>query len=415
MSATVPHGRLVVTEVAEEFERRNPKSKGLHERMRQYLPSGETRSITYYPPFPVTIDRGLGAVIVDADGHEYVDILNNYTALVHGHAFEPIVRAIRDKVTAGTAFPAPNAEQFELAKLLKDRFPAVERVRFTNSGTEAAMLALRLARHATGRRRVVTFEGAYHGTSPDLADPSADRAVLPYNDVERLDEVDDRIAAVFVEPFLGSGGVIPANTGFLERLQVQTRRVGALFVLDEVQSLRNHFHGVHGQLGLKPDLVLMGKIIGGGLPVGALGGSATIMELTGASRPDRLSHSGTFNGNPLTMAAGRQSMIHLDENAIERLNRRAVELKSRIEAAAAHYHLGATVTIAGSILQVHLPSGGNAEVSRQVLHLSLLLAGVYPAPRGMLNVSTAVTDGHLDQIVAGYSSAFERLSQMEVA
>lgn len=416
MSATVPQARIVLSEVTEEYERRAPKSKSLHQLLRQHLPSGETRSITYFAPFPLSIDRGRGAVIVDADGNEYIDILNNYTALVHGHAFEPIVQAIRAKAGDGTAFPAPTREQLELASLLTGRFPAAERVRFTNSGTEAAMLALRLARHATGRRRLVIFDGAYHGTSPEFSDPSEDTLKLPYNDADRLAEVDGRVAAVFVEPFLGSGGVIPATEGFLKGIQARARRVGAVFVLDEVQSLRNHLHGVHGQLGLEPDLVLMGKIIGGGLPVGAVAGREDLMELTAAGRPDHLSHSGTFNGNPLTMVAGLRSMTHLNEQAIARLNARASTLSVEIRAAAAEHGIGATVTIAGSIMHVHLPGiEGGDDVSRQVLHLSLLLAGVYAAPRGMLNLSTVVTDSQMDRIVEGYRSAFERMHQMGAA
>jgi glutamate-1-semialdehyde 2,1-aminomutase len=408
MSATVPQSRPLLAELEIDYRRRAPKSELLHHELSHYLPAGETRSITYYAPFPLTLERGHGALVVDADGNEYVDVLNNYTALVHGHAFAPIVDALAARLRLGTAFPAPSREQLALARLLTERYPAVERVRFTNSGTEAAILALRICRYATGRRRFVIFKDAYHGTAPEFNEPTGDTLVLPYNDSDRLTAaVDSQVAAIFVEPFLGSGGVITATESFLSAVEATAGKVGALFVLDEVQSLRNHVHGVHGQLGLRPDLVLMGKIIGGGLPVGAVGGRADLMELTAASRADRLPHSGTFNGNPLTMVAGVESLQSLNESAIERLNGRAAALATRIDGLASARDLPVYVTRAGSIMHVHVSPSEDSV--RRALHLSLLLSGVYPAPRGMLNLSTAITDEQLERVVNAYDQAFDHI------
>jgi glutamate-1-semialdehyde 2,1-aminomutase len=356
--------------------------------------------------------------VQDADGHRYLDVLNNYTALVHGHAYPPIVEAIGRAARNGTAHPAPSSQQAALAELLCSRYPAVRLVRFTNSGSEAAILALRIARRATRRRRIVMFAGGYHGTAPEFTDDDPDRVQVPYNDVEALTtQMDASVAAIFVEPFLGSGGVIPATTGFLPTVQTLARRWGALFVLDEVQALRNSYHGMHAELGLEPDLVLMGKIIGGGLPVGALGGRAELMAMTAAQSSDAVRHSGTFNGNPLTMAAGLASMNNLAASAISRLNELAARLATDIEEAAAAAQMPASVTRAGSILQVHLLDPAESQRLHgaetddvAILHLALLQEGVYAAPRGMLNWSSVMTEADIQRVSDAYGRAFEYLA-----
>lgn len=402
-----------------EYAARTPGSGDYHRQACRYLPGGETRSITHYQPYPVVVADGHGALLRDVDGNEYVDVLNNYTALVHGHAFPPVVQAVLAAVPGGTVFPAPHAAQLRLARTLTERFPAAERVRFTNSGTEAAMLALRIARTATGRRRVVMFNRGYHGSVPELVDGGADTVVVPYNDADQATKaIDSSVAAVFAEPFLGSGGVIPASPEFLRQIQLRAHATGGLFVLDEVQSLRNFPHGTHASLGLDPDLLLMGKIIGGGFPVGAVGGRASLLDLTSAARPGHLSCSGTFNGNVITTAAGCAALAALDEPAISTLNSRALALAGQIEAAASRTGIAASVSRAGSVLQVHLLDRRpvvpeETEVIpaawTSALHLALLLEGVYAAPRGMLNLSTALDDDLLARVADGYANAFQRI------
>ena len=398
-----------------EYEARTPGSRALRGRLEQAFPAGETRSVTFYRPYPVVIERGDGPVLRDVDRHEYLDVLNNYTALVHGHAHPEILAAARAAMSAGTVFPAPSRPQLELAELLVARYPAVELARFTNSGTEASVLALRIARRATGRRGLLMFEDGYHGTAPEFVDGGPDTRRVPFNDAAALWEaLDESVAAVFVEPFLGSGGVIPAADGFLSEVQAATRSVGALFVLDEVQSLRSHISGVHGALGLEPDLVTMGKIVGGGFPVGAVGGRRALMELTAAGRPGALAHAGTFNGNPVTTAAGLASLRLLDADAIERLNACAGALEARIAAAAKDTGIAAWVSRHGSILHVHLDDGLPGAQASAALHLALLLQGVYAAPRGMLNLSTVLSDAQLRRIAEGYAAAFTRLAALGV-
>jgi glutamate-1-semialdehyde 2,1-aminomutase len=403
----------------EEYKARTPASRTYFDQFCRHLPGGETRSVTHYDPYPVVLVEGHGALVRDVDGNEYIDVLNNYTSLVHGHGFGPITEAVQAVLPKGTVFPAPTDALLELASMLTGRYPAAGRVRFTNSGTEASLLATRIVRAATGRRRIVIFGGGYHGSIPEFLDGGGQAATVPYNDFNQAEAaIDSSVAAVFAEPFLGSGGVIPAAPGFLRAIEDRAHAVGSLFVLDEVQSLRNALQGTHTELGLEPDLLVMGKVIGGGLPVGAVGGEASLMDLTSARAGGRLSHSGTFNGNIVTMRAGAASLRALDELAISQLNRRAAWLSEEIGAAARRVGIPASVTRAGSIMQVHLVEQppGTHEAARAVpaawvsqLHLALLLEGVYAAPRGMLNLSTALDDNQLAEVVAAYGKAFARV------
>lgn len=410
-----------VDEIAAAYASRRPRSRALYERLRALLPGGETRSVTFYRPFPSAIQKGEGAHILDADGHRYIDVLNNYTALVHGHAFPPAVEALQRVARDGTAFPAPTEALADLAEQIVQRFAAAELVRFTNSGTEAAILALRIARRASGRRKIVMFNGGYHGTAPPFADGDLDAVLVPYNDLDAVEEaVSSEVAAVFAEPFLGSGGVIPAAPGFLEGVQRVARAAGALFVVDEVQAARNSYAGEHSHLAEMPDLILLGKLIGGGLPVGAVAGRGELLEHTAADRGS-LPHSGTFNGNRATLAAGSASLQALDAEAIIQLNIRAERLAAAIEAAGTAAGIAVSVTRAGSIMHVHLlpeaptnaaeASGADPEKTT-AMHLLLLDAGVYAAPRGMLNLSTAVTGQDLDEVVRAYAGAFNQLASL---
>jgi glutamate-1-semialdehyde 2,1-aminomutase len=405
--------------VAERYAARRPRSAELYSRLRGTLPGGETRSVTYFAPFPVGIARGVGSKLTDVDGHSYLDVLNNYTALVHGHAFPPVISALREASELGTAYPAPTEALAEFAETLLRRFGELEKIRLTNSGTEAAILALRIARRATGRRHVVLFEGGYHGTAPPFTDDDPDARLVPYNDLSALTAaIDENVAAVFAEPFLGSGGVVPAAPGFLDGAARTAGDAGALFVLDEVQAARNAFAGTHAALAERPDLVLFGKLIGGGLPVGAVAGAASLLDLTAADSGS-LPHSGTFNANSATVAAGMAALKAFDEAAIEQLNRAAAEVARGIESAGRRAGLPCTVTRSGSIMQVHLldapptNAGEVAKADRQrvaALHLLMLDEGVYAAPRGMLNLSTAMDGSDLEFIPVAYERAFAALA-----
>ncbi len=398
-------------ELVRAYRDRTPGSAAAFAAAARVLPGGETRAVTSYPPYPVIITEGHGARLTDADGHQYLDLVNNYTSLVHGSAFGPVTDAVADLLPHGTAFASPHPYQVALAELLAARLPSVHRVRFTNSGTEASLLAARIAARATGRRRLLLFEGAYHGSAEPFLPGSPGVVRVPWNDTDAVAAAlrgdgqirDGQIGAVFAEPFLGAGGVHPAAPGFLAAVAGLAREHGALFVLDEIQGLRNGPGGEQGRLGLEPDLTLLGKIIGGGFPVGAVGGRADLLELTVASlTPGHVTHAGTFNGHLAAAVAGVVTLRHLDAAAISRLNDAASTLAGQILAAAAAAGVPAEVTRAGSIMNVHLAEDGQLGS----LQLALLLEGVYTTPRGMINLSTALSAGDLDEVAAAYRRAF---------
>jgi glutamate-1-semialdehyde 2,1-aminomutase len=418
----VAPARLVTSaaDLVRAYLESTPASAAAFEAARRVLPGGETRAVTTYPPYPVIITEGQGAWLLDVDGHRYLDLVNNYTSLVHGNAFAPVTEELSDLLPRGRAFASPHPHQIALAELLIGRLASVQRVRFTNSGTEAALLAARIVARATGRRRLLLFDGAYHGSAALFLPGSPDVVRAPWNDPDAvaalLKEPGHEIAAVFAEPFLGAGGVRPAAPGFLAALADLAREHDVLFVLDEVQALRNGMNGEQGRLGLEPDLTLLGKIIGGGFPIGAVGGRADLLELTVASStPGYVAHAGTFNGHLAAAVAGAVTLRHLNAAAISRLNDAASALADRIAAGAAAAGVPAEVTRAGSILHVHLSgadqdaTGPSATGQQASLHLALLLLGVYTTPRGMINLSTALTAADLDAAGAAYETAFGQI------
>ena len=424
MTTLAAHPAILETLLA-EYRARTTGSATAFRRATAVLPGGETRNVTYYPPYPVILAEGHGSRLLDVDGTEYLDLVNNYTSLVHGNAHPPAMAAAAAVLASGAVFPSPHELQLELAELLAARIPSVRRVRFTNSGTEASVLAARLAQRATGRGRLLLFDGAYHGSAPPLLAGGPGVVTVPYNDIDAVREALTKdIAAVFAEPFLGAGGVIPGRPEFLRAVAQLARERGALFVLDEVQSLRNAVGGEQTRLGLHPDLTVMGKVIGGGMPIGAIGGSEELLRLTAASTDGGLAHSGTFNGHLTAAAAGTVTLRHLDVLAIEHLDRAARRLADAITTAAADAGIPATVTRAGSILNVHFTPTApvDAEQARATaatpligaLHLALLLDGVYTTPRGMINLSTALDDNDLDRAAQAYANAFRRIAEAEV-
>lgn len=429
---------------------RSNKSRELAERLRRVLPGGDTRSVTYYAPYPLALERGEGCRVWDVDGNVFIDLLNNYTALVHGHAHPQIVDAIVTQAPLGTVFPAPNALQADVAERICDRVDSVDRVRFTNSGSEAVMQALRVARAVTGREEIVKADGGYHGSweqvpmswghqhgsgsahddgAPDLRAagiPSFVRDLVhmvPYNDVDALEatmsERGDRVAALIFEPVLGEG-VIPGDPEFFAAARRLADRYGALLVIDEVVTFRLARGGFQSVLGVTPDLTTFGKIIGGGLAVGGVGGRGEVMERFSPAQPSFVSHSGTFNGNPLTMAAGRVSLDLLDEGEIARINALGETFADGLRRTFADHGLEAGVTVYGSFLHVHLESPPEIKTFEDVnlqseqlarLHVACLEEGVYFAPRGMLNLSTALDEGAVEEALAAFGRAVTRIQE----
>lgn len=409
------------------------RSEQMTERLRAVLPGGDTRTSTFFAPFPIVMESGEGYRLWDVDGNSYIDLLNNFTSLVHGHAHPDIVAAVRAQAGSGLSFSAPHRTQADLAERIAARVASVEQVRFTNSGTEAVLQAIRAARAITGREVVVKAHGGYHGSWEQvpmthdlmLGTPQAVRDLIEwvdYNDGAQLEEtmgrLGDRVAAVLLEPVMGAGGVIAAAPEYIETARRLTSEHGALLVLDEVIALRLALGGYQSVLGVEPDLTTMGKIIGGGLPVGAVGGSVEVMGVFDPRRPTHLDHGGTFNGNPMTMAAGCVSLDLLTGDEIERINSLGSDLAARLRRVFADGGIPATVTDAGSLLHVHLGSAaelhsyGDIEDSQDLqdrFHAACLEQGIYFARRGLMNVSTPMDDGVIVSIAEAVARAVEAM------
>ncbi|MFZ4511115.1 MAG: aspartate aminotransferase family protein [Candidatus Nanopelagicales bacterium] len=425
MTATDERTNLdtALTEARERYVAQRPVGAAMHAEAREVMPGGNTRTVLYHPPFPMRISRGHAQRVVDVDGHEYVDMLGEYTAGLYGHSQKVILDAVRAALDNGISLAGHNVYEARLAREIVDRFPALELVRFTNSGTEANLMAIALARVVTGRPGIAVMRGGYHGGllyfggggSPVNA--PYDAIVLDYNDVEgargSIREHADRLAAVVVEPVLGSGGVIPATREFLQALQEEARAHGVLLILDEVMTSRLSPSGAAPLFGLTPDLLTLGKYLGGGLSFGAFGGRADLMGRFDPSQPGALPHAGTFNNNVLSMAAGLAGLTQvLDDARLEALNARGDRLRAELQRVMAPH--GWTATGMGSMVGFHPVSGpvrSPADLAdaddrrRELLFLDLLERGFYVAPRGFIALSIEVTDDDVDEFVAAVAEA----------
>ena len=411
-----------------EYAERHAGSRRAMERMAAWLPGGDTRSTTWFRPFPLVMDHADGIELVDVDGNVLIDCLGNYTALIHGHRPPFILAALREALERDFLFGAPMLEQGELGRRIVERLGSAERVRFTNSGTEAGMVAARVARRFTGRDRLALAEYSYHGSYEPLVWEAAARtgsATFPVNDIEGAERALDAagpLAAVFLEPVLGSGGVIAVEDEFLAFLRDYTRRTGALLVFDEVMTFRLGYGGRQAATGVTPDLTMLGKIIGGGLPVGAVAGRADVLAVTDPSRPGSMEHSGTFNGHRLTMVAGAASLDALDRDAVERLNGLGDRLRDKLAAAIAASPVPLSVTSCGSLLNVHAAPGvttpAQAEAAAhsrlaRCLHLGLINRGVFVAHRGELCIATPMTADTLDRVTAAFAQVLQDIARAE--
>ena len=407
----------------ERYVAQRPVGARMHAEASDVMPGGNTRTVLYHPPFPLRIARGAAQRVVDVDGHEYVDLLGEYTAGLYGHSQQPILDAVRAALDDGISLAGHNVYESQLARVLVDRFPAFELVRFTNSGTEANLMAISLARVVTGRPGIAVMRSGYHGGllyfggggSPVNA--PYDAVVLDYNDVEgaraAIREHSSRLAAVVVEPVLGSGGVIPATREFLHALREETQAHGVLLILDEVMTSRLSPRGAGPLFDVTPDLLTVGKYLGGGLSFGAFGGRADLMARFDPSQPGALPHAGTFNNNVLSMAAGLAGLTQvLDDDRLDALNARGDRLREALQSVMAPH--GWTATGMGSMVGFHPVPGpidspadlvGADDRRRELLFLDLLERGWYVAPRGFIALSIEVTDDDIDGFVAAVSDA----------
>ena len=416
------------TALIEAYRARTPRSAELFERAARVLPGGSTRTTVFAPPYPPYLASGAGIRVTDVDGNAYRDFLGNYTSLILGHAHPAVVAAVEAQVRRGSAFGAPSEVEVALAEVLVQRIDSIDRIRFTNSGTEATMFAIRAARAFTNRPLVARFERAYHGThdtamggTPGVPAGIGDLVLtLPWEDLDGVERViagrKDEIAAIVIEPVQGAGGVRAASVTTLAGLRALCDRVGALLIFDEVISFRVAPGGAQSVAGVRPDLTTLGKIIGGGYPLAAFGGRADVMDRFDARQPGALTHGGTFNGNPVGAVAGLATLAELVPDRYEELAGRAERLRNAVAAEATRTGVAVWLDTVASLFQIRL---GDETAASAVatgtgaadLFVGLLLEGFYLAPRGMGAIATPATDADVDELAAAIIQVAARVAE----
>jgi glutamate-1-semialdehyde 2,1-aminomutase len=362
-----------LTDAEAQFSSNNPKSAAQYESALQAMPGGNTRTVLFYAPFPVTIERGIGCRVWDLDGHEYVDFLSEYTAGLYGHSHIGIRSAIDHALDAGIVLGGHNAKEAEFANLVVNRFPFLEQVRFTNSGTEDNLMAISTARAFTGRSKVMVMEGGYHGGVLYFA-PGGTPINAPflyligrYNDIDYCRDLirqnADDLACVILEPMLGGGGCIQGSPEFLAMLREESTKAGALLIFDEVMTSRLGPHGLQGELNIRADLSTLGKYVGGGMSFGAFGGRRDIMGMYDPRGDHPVPHAGTFNNNMLTMSAGATGIrdIYTEDIAVS-FNARGDHLRQSLQAIADKQGAAIQISGRGSMMSVHFANKAPTQI-----------------------------------------------------
>jgi len=400
------------------------------------IPGGVNSSIRAFSSVsgrPYVVSRAEGARVWDVEGNEYIDLVQSYGAIILGHAHPAVVAAVGEAATAGTSYGAPTTREMKLAEAVRERVPSCERVRFMNSGTEATSTAVRLARGHTGRDRVVIFHGNFHGATDALlaaggsgvatlglpgtagvpAGSVAETLVVPYN---RVPELDESVAAVIVEPVAANMGLVAPAPEFLEGLRAECDRVGALLIFDEViTGFRLGADGAQGRFGVTPDLTTFGKVIGGGLPIGAVGGRVEVMESLSPLGP--VFHAGTLAGNPIATAAGLAALDLLDAPVYELLEARVARLSAALTDVCRTAGLAVSFPTVGTLMGMYLGDGdtpvdfAGAKTTDEAAYArffhAMLAEGVAMAPGAYeaIFVGLAHDDSVLDRIVEAASVA----------
>lgn len=414
--------------IEETYRARTPKSAELVKRARRSLPGGVTRGFGYYRPYQAVMERGEGAYLWDIDGNRYVDLVYNGLSLIHGHAYPPVIKAVQDWLPRGWAWLSTSRPQIEFAEALCRRIKTFERVLFTNSGTESGMLAVKLARRFTGRPLILKATAGYHGTYSDLEAGLHGQGEIPghtvladFNDLASFERAlaqhGAQIAAVVLEPVMYTGIVTPPVGNFLREVQEAAHRVGALFVLDDCLMFRLAPGGAAEKFGLEPDLTFLGKFIGGGTPLGAVGGRGEIIDLADPGHPKGVYHGGSFNGNILGSVAGQVTLQDLTAARIAKMDELVTRLKAALEKRAAKLGLPLSVPSNGSVMGVYFtreklrpgPDVPSAELSHR-FHLACLNNGVHMGPFGVIAMSTAIDDAIMTEVISATEDALDRVA-----
>ena len=416
----------------QQFADRNPGSRRYFEEASKVLPGGHTRTVLTHPPFPLAFVRGEGATLFDTDGHEYVDLLGDYTAGLLGHSERRVIDAVTDALRTNVSVGGVHPAEAVLGRLMCERF-GLDRVRFTNSGTEANLMAITTATQFTGRSKLLVMLGGYHGgvlyfaSGPAPWNAPYDFVLAPFNDLPRTVELIERhgseLAAVIMEPMLGSGGCVPATTEYVQGVFAAARQVGAVCIADEVMTSRHGRQGMMRMLGVEADITTYGKYIGGGFSFGAFGGTAELLDqydTTPGARESVISHAGTFNNNIATMTAGGAVLGQVyTADVAEAHFARGEEFRQQLAAVCARHTVPMCVSGFGSMMSLHATSTvptnvreafARDHVLQELVYLGLLARGVYIAFRGMVNVGLAHTD---DQLARGLDALDDTLAELD--
>ena len=415
-----------LVEARQAYADANPKSFVRQQEACEAMPGGNTRTTLHHSPFPLTVVRGEGCRLWDADGHEYIDVLGEYTAGIYGHS-HPVIRAAIDKaLDLGWNYGGRNANEAKLAKLVVDRMPSIDLVRFTNSGTEGNVMALAAARVYAQRKgrakatKVMVFHGGYHGgvlyfvSGGSPVNMPYEYVVAPYNDIEGtralLAKHGEELFAVLLEPMQGSHGCLPGDVGFLRMVREETRARAITMIFDEVMTSRLSPGGLQEKHGVIPDMTTRGKSIGGGMSFGAFGGRRDIMELFDPTKPDALPHAGTFNHNALTMAAGAAGYgeVYTPAAAAE-LNARGEKIRERLNAICKKNGVAFQFSGIGSMMTAHAtarPIKTAADIAtsnqdaKELFFFDMMAAGIWIARRGFIALNIMIGDREGDRFVA---------------
>lgn len=428
-----------LTETKQKYElayrKRTVKSLEANEKAKKYMPGGATRATLFFSPYPLWIEKGEGSKLTDLDGNSYIDFHNNFTTLALGHSNPYIMKAVREQLAKGTIHTGLHPAVIHWAEMICERVNSIESLRFAASGTEAIMAGIKACRAFTGKDKIVKIEYGFNGDYDPVVNPSnapglshsilADSITIPFNDKEAAEkaivENRDELAVVVVEGMLGKTGQIPPLDDYLIHLRKITESNNVLLFLDEIQCFRIDFGGVQRIFGIKPDLTALGKLIGGGFPVGAFGGNKDIMNLF-FPETEKIFHSGTFTANPVTAVAGVATLEQFTTEEIARINRLGESLADGIRKAFKRLNIRGQVTGRGSLQNIHFSimpvnNGKVSEAGRKVykdvlhlLHLALLERGIFSSEKGLFNTSTPMTDKEVTLAINGVNDSLTELS-----
>lgn len=409
-----------IAEAHERYTAARPKSAALHQKAKAVMPGGNTRSNLYYAPFPTAMAGGQGCAVTDIDGNAYLDLCGEYTAGLFGHSETRILEKVQAAIGRGIGLASVGENEPKFAELVCARFPGIEKVRFTNSGTEANMMALTVARHHTKKAGILVFRGGYHGSvltftggGPSAMTAPMDFVMADYNDLDGtvalMREHKVRIGAVILEPMQGSGGCIPATVPFLQGIRAACDELGMVLIFDEVMTSRHSAGGLQKLTGVIPDLTALGKYLAGGMNIGAFGGKAAIMDAFDATQPGALVHSGTFNNNVLSMAGGVVALGEIfDGAAAEAHYQKGERLRTRLNEIAQRHKVTLQFTGVGSMIQPHFRTGdlirrysasASEEGLLELFFFDMLERGIYLARRGMVAMSLPVGEAECERFV----------------